>query len=60
MALASFFLSWKNYNKGSHSTTFQIYLGVHSKRCSIKHVATKVHITLWSYGVLTWMHAIKG
>ena len=32
------------------------HLVLHSKLCSITHVATKVHVILWSFVVLTWMH----
>ena len=28
----------------------------HSKLCIITPVATKVHVTLWSFVVSTWMH----
>ena len=28
----------------------------HSKLRSITHAATKVHVLLWSFVVLTWMH----
>ena len=31
---------------------------MHSKLCSITHVATKVHVILWSFVVLTWMRDI--
>jgi hypothetical protein len=36
----------------------KIVYGKHFKLCSITAVATKVHVILWSFVVLTWMHDI--
>ena len=41
-------IGWKTW------AYLQAYL-VHSKLCSIKNVATKVHMILWSFVVLIWM-----
>ena len=45
------------------NTTFPMYFRtnsksfkIHSKLRSITHVATKVHVILQSFVVLTWMH----
>ena len=35
---------------------FNIGDTIHSKLCSITHVVTKVHVTLRSFLVLTWIH----
>ena len=37
------------------SVKLMLKLLIHSKLCSITPVATKVHVILWSFLVLTWM-----
>ena len=45
----------KRYTIPKNPTLHNITKHVHSKLCSITHVATKVHVILWSFVVLTWM-----
>ena len=48
--------NWDSYN---YNTLFlkmrMVKVQIHSELCSITHVATKVHVILRSFLVLTWM-----